>query len=40
MKKGNIAKTHEKKLKKIDSNLEEIYKKLYSLDVQILNLLV
>lgn len=34
MKKGNIAKTHEKKLKKIDSNLEEIYKKLYSLDVQ------
>lgn len=34
MKKENIAKTHEKKLKKIDSNLEEIYKKLYSLDVQ------
>ena len=28
MKKENIAKTHEKKLKKIDSNLEEIYKKL------------
>ena len=25
MKKENIAKTHEKKLKKIDSNLEEIY---------------
>ena len=34
MKKENIVKTHEKKLKKIDSNLEEIYKKLYSLDVQ------
>lgn len=34
MKKENIAKTHEKKLKKIDSNLEEIYKKLYSLDIQ------
>lgn len=34
MKKENIANTHEKKLKKIDSNLEEIYKKLYSLDVQ------
>ena len=26
MKKENIVKTHEKKLKKIDSNLEEIYK--------------
>ena len=33
MKKENIVKTHEKKLKRIDLSLEEIYKKLYSLDV-------